>query len=155
MFLNETTKGSCRCNPKTHDPYFLIYPINENLGRNLSICNQKGIFKNLPSTYQQYLKKYIDNSIIFYNTENQYDTNFKLFKYSLNCQFLYKEDLNQLSKEIFSKQAPIIICIYLYHRLDNNQIIAYNLLYCSHPDKIFQIKNNFEKQRKIIQQQET
>jgi hypothetical protein len=47
--------------------------------------------------------KYIVNSIISYRIENEYDNNYKISKYKMILEFNYKEDINQISNEIFIK----------------------------------------------------
>ncbi len=45
--------------------------------------------------------KYIANSIISYRIENEYDNTYKIIKYKMILEFIYQEDINQISNEIF------------------------------------------------------
>ncbi len=38
-----------------------------------------------------------------YRIENEYDKNYKIFKYKMILEFIYQEDINQISNEIFIK----------------------------------------------------
>ena len=97
--------------------------------------------------------KYIANSIISYRIENVYDNNYKISKYKMILEFIYQEDINQISNEIFLKQAPLILCIFRF----NPDMISekHRLLFCDNIEEIYKIDDYLEQYQKIYQQSET
>lgn len=80
--------------------------------------------------------KYLQNSIVSYDLQNDYDENYKISSSLMTVELIYTEDINQISLETFSKQMPIIILIQIIYEEGDTYA-----LYCSNLDYIELLRN--------------